>query len=214
MDTTLWHPDDETERESDGMLSGLAVGTVTDNKDPQNLGRVRVHLPWQDDNDTSFWARCAMPMAGGGRGAYFLPEVGDEVLVATEHGDPSFLYVLGSLWNGKQVPPERNEDGKNNIRVLKSRLGHTVRMNDDESAPEIEVSLADGKRVLLDNDGITIDDKHRNVIKLVAASGAIEITADRELTLKALTVSIEASSSMTVKSSGTLTLQGSVVRIN
>jgi len=214
MDTTLWQPPDETDRESDGVLSGLAVGTVTDNQDPQNLGRVRVHLPWQDGNDTSFWARCAMPMAGKERGVYFLPEVGDEVLVAAEHGDPSFLYVLGSLWNGAQVPPERNQDGKNNIRVIKSRLGHLVRMNDDESAPEIEVSLSDGKHVRLDKDGITIDDHNRNVIKLVAGSGAIEITADQKLTLKAATVSVEASASMTVKSSGTLTLQGSVVQIN
>lgn len=214
MDETLWHGGDEAARESDGFLAGLAVGEVTDNKDPDNLARVRVRLPWHAGSDTSFWARLAMPMAGDGRGTYFLPEVGDEVLVGAEAGDPSFLYVLGTVWNGKQVPPERNTDGKNNVRLIRSRSGHTVRFNDDESAPEIEVKLADGKRVALDEDGITIDDANDNVVKLTSSSGAIEITAARQLSVRAPTISIEASTSMTVKSAGTLTLSGSIVRIN
>ena len=214
MDSTLWQRSDETERESDGFLAGLAVGEVTDNKDPQNLARVRVRLPWHTDGETSYWARAAMPMAGSGRGTYFLAEVGDEVLVAAENGDPSHLYVLGVLWNGRQKPPADNADGANNKRMIQSRSGHIVRFNDDDSAPEIEVKLADGKRILLDKSGITIDDAHQNVITLDASSGAIEISAAQQLTLKAPTVSIEATTSMTVKSSGTLQLNGSVVQIN
>ncbi|OJF14216.1 hypothetical protein BG844_11105 [Couchioplanes caeruleus subsp. caeruleus] len=196
------------------MLSGVAVGVVTDNKDPENLARVRVRLPWHAGSDTSYWARPAMPMAGPGRGTYFLPEVGDEVLVAAENGDPSHLYVLGMVWNGKQLPPERNSDGKNDIRVIKSRLGHTIRFNDDEAAPQIEVRLASGKRVALDKDGITIDDANNNVVKLSSTSGAIDITAAKQISVKAPTISLEASASMTVKSSGTLTLSGAIVRIN
>jgi uncharacterized protein involved in type VI secretion and phage assembly len=214
MDGTLWQRTDGSERESDGFLTGLAVGQVTDNKDPQNLARVRVRLPWHMDGETSYWARLAMPMAGDGRGTYFLPEVGDEVLVAAENSDPSHLYVLGMLWNGQQKPPADNTDGANNARLIKSRSGHIVRFNDDKSAPEIEVKLADGQRVLLDGSGITIDDAHQNSITLKASSGAIEVSAAQQLTLKAPTVSIEATASMTVKSSGTLTLNGSVVHIN
>ncbi|MEU8816748.1 phage baseplate assembly protein V [Actinoplanes sp. NPDC048796] len=211
MDSSLWQ---RTGDESGGVLTGLAVGEVTDNKDPQNLARVRVRLPWHEAGDNSFWARLAMPMAGGGRGLYFLPEVGDEVLVAAESSDPGHLYVLGVLWNGRQAPPADNSDGANNTRLLKSRSGHTVRFNDDSAAPEIEVRLADGKRVMLDKDGITIDDANKNVVKLTGSGGAIEISATQQITVKAPTVSIEASGSLSVKSSGTLTLKGSIVQIN
>lgn len=215
MDGSLWYGSDETTRESDGFLTGVAVGVVTDNKDPDKLGRVRVQLPWQTASDTSFWARLAVPMAGNARGTYFVPEVGDEVLVAAELGDASYLYVLGSLWNTKQPPPPvSDDDGKNNVRLIKSRSGHVVRFVDDESAPAVEIELASGKKVALDKDGITVDDGSGNVVKLASTSGAIEITASQQLTIRAPTVSIEASASMTVKSSGTLTLSGTLVRIN
>jgi uncharacterized protein involved in type VI secretion and phage assembly len=214
MDGALWEGVEEAERESDGFLTGLAVGVVTDNKDPENLARVRVRLPWHAGSDTSFWARSAMPMAGNDRGTYFLPEIGDEVLVGAEDGDPSHLYVLGMLWNGKQNPPAGNDDGANNKRLIKSREGHTVRFSDDKSAPEIEVKLADGKQVLLDKDGIIITDAKGNVIAFKASSGAIEITAAQQLTLTAPKVSIEATTSMDIRSSGTLTLKGSLVQIN
>jgi uncharacterized protein involved in type VI secretion and phage assembly len=214
MERTLWQGAEEAERESDGFLTGLAVGVVTDNQDPDKLARVRVRLPWHAPGDTSYWARSAMPMAGNDRGSYFLPEIGDEVLVGAEDGDPSHLYVLGMLWNGKQKPPANNDEGANNTRVIKSRSGHTVRFNDDTSAPEIEMKLADGKQVLLDQDGIIISDANQNVITFKAASGAIEITAAQQLTLKAAQVSIEATGALKVESSGTLTLKGSLVQIN
>ncbi|WP_454778190.1 phage baseplate assembly protein V [Georgenia muralis] len=209
-----WMRTEEAEREADGFLTGVAVGEVTDNTDPDGLARVRVRLPWHPDGDTSFWARLAVPMAGADRGTYFLPEVGDEVLVAAEKGDPSHLYVLGSLWNGKDKPPADNGDGANNTRVIKSRAGHTIRFNDDDAAPEIEVRLADGKRIALDKDGITVDDAKNNVITIDSGGAKVTVTAGTELVLKGATVSIDASTSMSLTSSGTLKLQGSVVQIN
>ena len=214
MDGTLWHRTDETEREADGFLTGLAVGVVTDNQDPEKLARVRVRLPWHTGGDTSYWARPAMPMAGNDRGTYFLPEVGDEVLVAAEDGDPSHLYVLGVLWNGQQKPPADNDDGANNTRLLKSRSGHTVRFNDDDSQPEIEVKLRTASGSCSTRAGSRSTTRTGNTITFSASSGEIEISAAQKLTLKAPSVSIEATASMTVKSSGTLTLNGSVVQIN
>lgn len=214
MSGTPWQVAEESERESDGFLTGLAVGVVTDNKDPEKLARVRVRLPWHAAGDTSYWARSAMPMAGPDRGTYFLPEIGDEVLVGAEDGDPSHLYVLGMLWNGKQAPPAGNDDGANNTRLIKSRSGHIVRFNDDEAAPEVEVKLADGKQILLNKNGITLNDANRNVITITSSSGAIEISAGQQLTLKAASVSIEATTAMNIKSSGTLTLKGAIVQIN
>ncbi|GAA4406760.1 phage baseplate assembly protein V [Fodinibacter luteus] len=195
-------------------LEGVAVGVVTDNRDPDSLARVRVRLPSRAEGDSSYWARLAVPMAGNDRGTYFLPEVGDEVLVAAEQGDPSRLYVLGMLWNGRQSPPANNDDGANNGRMIKSRSGHQIRFNDDETKPEVEVRLQDGKLVLLDADGITLSDGGENVITLTATSGTIRIEAGQRLSLTAPNVSIEAAATMAVKSSGTLTLNGALVKIN
>ena len=65
-----------------GRVYGVTVGVVTNNQDPDGLGRVKVRFPWLSDDDESFWARVVTPMAGNGRGLYLLPEVDDEVLVA------------------------------------------------------------------------------------------------------------------------------------
>ena len=122
-----------------GRITGVAVGVVTNNQDPDGLGRVKVRFPWLSDADESQWARIAAPMAGKDRGVYFLPEVDDEVLVAFEHGDPRFPCVIGALWNGKDAPPATNSDGKNNVRVIKSRSGHIIRLNDEDGKEMIEI---------------------------------------------------------------------------
>jgi uncharacterized protein involved in type VI secretion and phage assembly len=111
-------------------LFGVMVGIVTDNQDPEGLGRVRVRFPWLSQDDASHWARIAVGMAGKDRGMFFLPEVDDEVLVAFEHGRPEYAYVLGALWNGKDTPPTANADGKNNLRMLRSRSGHEIVLDD------------------------------------------------------------------------------------
>jgi phage baseplate assembly protein V len=204
----------EADRESDGFLTGVAVGEVTDNKDPEGLGRVRVHLPWQEGGDTSDWSRTAMNMAGKDRGLYFVPEVGDEVLVAAEKGDPSHLYVLGVLWNGQNKPPEDNADGANNTRLLKSRSGHTIRFNDDTASPEVEVRLEDGKRLALDKDGIKVEDGKDNAITISTTDSSVTVTAGQKLVLEAPSIEITAGMSMSLKASGELTIDGTMVRIN
>ena len=128
-----------------GRLYGLVVGVVTNNKDPEQLGRVKVRFSWLSEQDESNWARIASPMAGNGQGIYFLPEVEDEVLVAFEQGDVAFPYILGALWNGKDKPPVTNEDGKNDVRVIKSRSGHVIRLTDEASKEKIEIIDQSGK---------------------------------------------------------------------
>ena len=94
-------PPGETNLESGGFVKGVAVALVTDNKDPDGLGRVKVRYPWHSQSTQSYWARIASPMAGKDRGTVFYPEVGDEVLVVFDREDLRFPYVLGGLWNGK-----------------------------------------------------------------------------------------------------------------
>ncbi len=90
----------DVEAESrNSRINGVVIGIVTNNNDPQGMGRVRVRFPWRGDDDESYWARVATMMAGKDRGTFFLPEVDDEVLVAFDHGDINHPYVIGALWN-------------------------------------------------------------------------------------------------------------------
>jgi uncharacterized protein involved in type VI secretion and phage assembly len=200
--------------EGRGLITGVTVGVVTDNRDPDALARVRVRLPWHDEGNVSDWSRIAVPMAGKDQGTFFLPEIGDEVLVAAEQGDPSHLYVVGMLWNGQLKPPETNADGKNDKRFIKTRAGHQLMFNDGEGTPLASLSLADGKTLTLDRDGIRIDDGKGSTIEIDSNSGAITIQAAATLTLKSKAVKIVADASLELKSSGTLTVKGTLVQIN
>ncbi len=83
----------------------MVIGVVTAVDDPESLGRVKVKFPWLADDYESWWARVAQLGAGPDRGAVWLPEVNDEVLVAFEHGDTRRPYVVGGLCNGVDNPP-------------------------------------------------------------------------------------------------------------
>lgn len=134
-------------------VMGVASGIVTNNTDPDGLGRVKIKLPWLSDNNETDWVRIAYFMAGGQRGSFFLPEVGDEVLVAFEHGDINAPYVVGCLWNGKDKPPEDNQNGKNNIRKITSRSGHELVFDDnaEEKKEKVEIKTNAGHTLVLDD---------------------------------------------------------------
>jgi uncharacterized protein involved in type VI secretion and phage assembly len=204
---------DPVEQQSRGVLQGLAVGVVTDNKDPEGLARVRVKLPWLEDGAVSYWARIAVLMAGNDMGSFFLPEIGDEVLIGAEQGDPSHLYVLGMLWNGQLGPPDTNSDGNNHKRFIRTRSKHELRFCDDPADPLAQLALADGKMLTVSKDGIEITDG-ANKIVIESNSSAITIESTAQLKIKSQMISIEAGASMEIKSSGTLTLKGAIVQIN
>ena len=110
-----------------GRWFGIYPALVSDIKDPDGTGRVKVTLPWSPDTASDryeMWARIATLMGGNNRGSWFIPDVNDEVLVAFEGGDPRRPYVLGGLWNGSDSPPESMDGGgQNNKKVLCSRNG-------------------------------------------------------------------------------------------
>lgn len=203
----------ETNLEAGGFVKGVAIALVTQNKDPDGLGRVKLRYPWHSQTAESDWTRIAAPMAGSGRGIVFLPEVGDEVLVAFEREDMRFPYVLGGLWNGKEKPPESNAAGKNDIRVVKTRKGHVLLFDDNSSKGRIELKLNDGKKLTIDDDGIALDDGSGNSLAIDTKGGAMAIKAVNTLTLKAETISVEGKV-LTVKGTGNVTIKGSMVNIN
>ncbi|MFE1443623.1 phage baseplate assembly protein V [Streptomyces sp. NPDC058739] len=154
---------------------GVVLAVVEDNHEVMAvppkipIGRVKVSFPGLSDRFTSGWAPCARPMAGKDMGFYWLPEVGDQVLVAFEHGDLGKPYVIGGLWNADQTPPETNTDGTNSKRVIKSRSGHTITFDDDKTGGELVIK--DGGR--------------GSTITLHATDGSLSISAAGDLTLDA-----------------------------
>lgn len=199
---------------------GVAIGIVTNNKDDKGkLGRVKLKFPWLSDTNETDWVRMSTFMAGSGIGSFFLPEVGDEVLVAFEQGNINRPYVIGALWNGKAKPPETNSDGKNNIRKIKSRSGHELIFNDEGNKEKIEINTKAGHKIILDDasgkEKVEIKDKSgNNSILIDSAQNSIAISSQMKLSIKAQSIEIEAGGMMTIKSSGTLTIQGSLVKIN
>ena len=101
------------------QINGVVIGLVTNVQDPDKNGRVKVHFPWLDDQHETDWVRIATMMGGNGRGSFFMPEVNDEVLVAFDHGDVRFPYVVGFMWNGQDQPPSKEI----RLRVIRSVNG-------------------------------------------------------------------------------------------
>jgi uncharacterized protein involved in type VI secretion and phage assembly len=206
--------DDRIEEERTGRITGIVVGVVTNNKDPENLGRVKLKFPWLSDDDESNWARVAAPMAGKNRGFFFLPEVEDEVLVAFDHGDINSPYVLGALWNGKDTPPVANGDGKNNIRVIQSRSGHILRLTDEAGKEKIEIIDKSGKNsVEFDTARNTITITSGQDIVLSAAKGAIKLDA-QQIEIKASAGFSMSGKKMDINTDGVMTIKGQTVNIN
>jgi hypothetical protein len=106
----------------DQRVNGVVTGMVVSPFDPQMGGRLQVRLPIF--NDLVAWARVAVPMAGLLHGSYFIPNPGDEVLVAFEHGDTNVPYIVGSLWNMVQRPPMPSPVPQ--IRGIRTPLGNQI----------------------------------------------------------------------------------------
>ncbi|HWN41050.1 MAG TPA: phage baseplate assembly protein V [Thermoanaerobaculia bacterium] len=204
-------------REPD-RLYGVVVGVVTNNQDPDGLGRVKVRFPWLSEEHESSWARVAAPMAGNDRGFYTLPEVDDEVLVAFEHGRVELPYVLGALWNGKDKPPADNGDGENNIRVFKSRSGHVIRLDDTDGAEKIEIADADGKQSLVfDTAANTITLTAEKDVVIESKDGMVKLTGKKgvEITAPDGKGKLEANSGLEIKSpSGNVDVKGTTINLN
>jgi uncharacterized protein involved in type VI secretion and phage assembly len=196
-------------------VAGVVVGIVTNNQDPEGMGRVKVQFPWLSDEDESNWARIAAPMAGKECGVYFLPEVNDEVLVAFEQGDVRFPYVVGALWNGKDAPPAANGDGKNSVRVIKSRSGHVVRLTDEDGKEKIEIIDKGAQNsIVFDTAANTITITSGKDIVLAAAQGTIRLDAQNVEIKSSANTKIDAGGNLDAKAAGLTNVKGATINLN
>jgi phage protein D len=176
-------------------IYGVVVAIVTDNNDPEKLGRVKLKFPWLSDNYQSDWARMAQVGAGPDSGLCFIPEVNDEVLVAFEFGDVRRPIVLSALHNGKDKPKLGNgllDNGKVKRRGVVSRKGHRFVIFDDAGKSGIALMTSNGQIKISLNE--TKNEIH------IACQGKIRIEASQDLTLKSdQGVSIQAGTQLQLK---------------
>src|SRR5467141_635254 len=131
---------------ADATACGVEIGIVTNVKDPDKQGRVKVCFPRLPGKPESDWARVCQPAAGDGRGWYWLPEVSDEVLVAFERGQASTPYVVGALWNGKDKPMKDAYTDENTTRMIQTKSGHQIIFDDKKDAEKIIIADKSGNR--------------------------------------------------------------------
>ncbi len=175
---------------------GVFPGVVVDLRDPDGQGRVKVRLPWSPDSGGAAyeaWARLATLMAGRGRGSWFVPDPDDEVLVAFEAGDPRRPYVVGALWNGADTPPEKMDGGgRNHRKVLRSRRGVLVVLDDAEGHESFLVETPGGQRVTLRDGPASVEVLDSNGTSVRMTASGVTVTTSGKLSLTAQSVDISA----------------------
>ncbi len=176
-------------------LSGACLARVVDIADPEGRNRVQVRLlayDGTDGQDAPLWARVVCPFAGDQRGAFFMPDVDDEVLVMFVQGDPRYPLVLGGLWNGSAAAPAELGDEGNRFKRVRSRNGVVITLDDQQGQEQLVLETPAGQKVTL-ADGenkITLEDANGNEV-VMEASG-VSITAAAEVKVEAATVSVTA----------------------
>jgi type VI secretion system secreted protein VgrG len=166
-------------------IRGLVTAEVVDNVDPETVGRIKVRYRWQarsEDDPTlrTHWVRVVTPYAGRDRGVAFLPEVGDEVVLGFERGDPERPFMLGSAWNGVDVAPDTAGVGEDNgVKQIVTRSGNTIRFVEEAGSEVVELFSANGRCVLQlknDDEGThTLTIRSEGDIALEAPNGEIRL---------------------------------------
>lgn len=165
-------------------FEGVVTGLVEDLEDPEGQGRIKVRFPWLSESQQSAWAPISSPLAGKDRGLFFMPEVGDEVLVAFEHGDFAHPFILGFLWNGVDTPPESPHQN----RVIKTPGGHTLRFEDKDGEKRIVIRSDGGHEVTLDDQAHTLTvsgEGGANKVTIQTQAGVITIQASTQVSVQA-----------------------------
>jgi len=192
-------------RTTDKRFYGVVEGIVTSVADDQGKeGRVKVQFPWFDDQMETEWCRVRQFYAGNGYGAFFVPEVGDEVLLAFIHGDMRKPIVLGGLYNGKDKPPTYRSSTQDQ-KMIRTKGQHELLFDDTPNQARVRIKTKGGhvadlndqdKKINLQSSGgqtLVIDDAN-NTITIQAGSSSVEIDASGTITVQGTKVVLSASS--------------------
>ena len=198
-------------------ILGVAPAQVLNNLDQTNLGRVQLRLPWLPGYEP--WARVAVFMAGGSRGSYFIPQVGDEVLVAFNQGDVREPFVIGSLWNGKDQPPAQDPEDPTGTRLIRTPAGHEVSF--DDVLGSIAITSVDQHTITIDPEKIEISTADGTAVLTLESEGKISLQADVQIDLQAPTINlqgdvlqIKGTASANIDGGGLCEIQAGLVKIN
>ena len=218
--------ENELER-SQQRVYGVTLGQVTDVDDPKFIGRVKVKFPWLSNQIDSAWARIATAWAGNTRGTYLIPEVGDEVLCAFEHGDLRRPYIVGFLWSDTVRPPEVTPRlGKSELR---SKSGHKLVFDDLAGMQSLTIESQAGHKIVLDESvgstQVSITDLSKNLsividttsgkISITSKVGQIELSATAgKISLDATAIDVHASGALNLSGDGAVVIKGATVKIN
>jgi uncharacterized protein involved in type VI secretion and phage assembly len=181
--------------EERNRLYGVYPALVVDIQDPDGQGRVKVTLPWlpDDGGGYSVWARIATLMAGNNRGAWFIPDVDDEVLVAFEAGDPRRPYVVGALWNGVDTPHETMDGAGNNfIKSIRSRNGVKVTLDDQDGQEKLILETPGGQKLTMQDGPGKVEIRDSNGNSITLDTGGVSVVAAAKVSVRASTVEVNA----------------------
>ncbi|OEJ98590.1 hypothetical protein A8C32_05160 [Flavivirga aquatica] len=225
-------------------VKGMQIGVVKDTYDEDGGEfRVQVEIPMLNDTTEFVWARLASFYASSSFGAYFYPEVGDEVVLGFIEGNPGYPVILGSLYSSSLQPPEVVSDSDNNIKMLMTRSqlqmsfddenivmtmltpnNNTIVISDQDEG--ITITDQNSNQIQMNGDGITIESQSAMTIKaadaLTIQGSSVTITSDNDITMSGSDISASASDSATVNgdsectisSSGETNVSGSTVNLN
>jgi uncharacterized protein involved in type VI secretion and phage assembly len=200
--------------------NSVVVGKVTQNKDPEKRGRVRVTYPALSGDNEGWWARVVAPSAGKDRGLMMLPQVGDEVLIAFEHDDVHFPYVIGSLWNGKGTPGDLvQHDGSfvlQSDKFMKLKSKDSISITSDKDL-QIQVGGEIGEKAKNDievesTDG-SISEKASKDVKVEASTGEVRIKGGTTVTIEGGNLELKATGSLKISAVGAVEISGAQIKL-
>jgi len=206
-------------RTADQRYYGVYEAIVTGNNDPSKEGRAQVRFPWFDEQMTTEWCRVQQFYAGNDYGAFFVPEVGDEVLVAFIQGDMHFPVILGGLYNGKDKSPSARASDKDQ-KMIRTKGKHEILLDDTQGDEHVRIKTKAGHEITLNDvsgsEKITIvDSKAKNRFEIDTAANSITVQSNGgKLVLKANEIEISADSTLKVQAGGQMTIKGATVNIN
>lgn len=210
---------------SRAAVTNLQIAEVVDNNDPDKLGRVKIKFPW--NTDETIWVRVAVPHAGQERGWFSVPEIGDEVLVGYEQDSPDLPIVLGSLYNGGNVPHGDTGTDDNTVKGFVTKSGNKIVINDSDGGEQIEIVGSDGSQIVIEAGGpsITVETdgditlKSKNITlkadsKIVLDGGQIEIKSGGDIKSEA-SMNMATKAGIEYKIEGTMvTVKGTPIKLN